>query len=114
MQDDWETRPLATFSGLRGVPLLSLSYNSLFPSLRIQKQGIAIRVIRWHDFAYADIERIEAQRRLGQLLTFVPRRGVRTFSVNFPRASAVAVVSASQQRGAPLAPTALALLNARS
>ena len=102
---------MATFSGLRGVPLLALSHNSLFPALTIGPLGIAIRVIRIHEFAYDEIETIAVKRMLGVHITFVPRTGPRTFTAGFARSTAARqVLAALQRRDAPLAETALAWL----
>lgn len=99
----FEVRPMATFSGLRGVPLLALSHNSLFPALRIGPRGVVIRVIRHHEFAYDEIETIALTRMLGFQVTFVPRAGLRTFTAGFAgEAAARPVLAALQRHGAPL------------
>ncbi len=100
---------MATFSGLRGVPLLALSHNALFPALRIGPLGIALRVIRNHEFRYDEIETIALTRLLGIQVTFVPRAGLRTFIASFAGEAAVApVLAALRRHGAPLAQAALA------
>jgi hypothetical protein len=100
---------MATFSGLRGVPLLALSHNALFPALRIGPLGVVIRVIRNHEFRYDEIETIALTRLLGIQVTFVPRAGLRTFTASFAGEAAVApVLAALRRHGAPLAQAALA------
>lgn len=105
---------MATFSGLRGVPLLALSHNSLFPALTIGPLGIAIRVIRIHEFAYDEIETIAVKRMLGVHITFVPRTGPRTFTAGFAgNAAALPVLAALMRHGAPLGQAARAWLAAQ-
>jgi hypothetical protein len=105
---------MATFSGLRGVPLLALSHNSLFPVLTIGPLGIAIRVIRNHEFAYDGIETIAVKRMLGVHITFVPRTGPRTFTAGFAgNAAALPVLAALMRHGAPLGQAARAWLAAQ-
>ncbi|WP_332692847.1 hypothetical protein [Bosea sp. (in: a-proteobacteria)] len=102
--------PLASFSGLRGVPLLALSHNSLFPALALDAEGVTIKVLRSHRFLYGEIAVIELDRRLGRKLTFVPKRGWRDFTVSFAGPDmARAVIEALQRFDAPLSPHALAI-----
>jgi hypothetical protein len=104
-------RPLATFSGLRGVPILATSHNSLFPSLSIGPEGLVIRVIRWHRFAADEIEAISLRKFLGYQITFVPRTGIRTFTVAFAgKADTVRTLTALQSHAGALAPSVHALL----
>lgn len=111
MPTGFDPRPMATFSGLRGVPLLATSHNALFPSLRILPHGISIRVIRRHDFTYDEIAAIDAAWRLGWQITFTPRSGLRDFTAAFAgRAAAAQAVAMLHRHKAPLSPSALALL----
>jgi hypothetical protein len=104
---------MATFSGLRGVPLLALSHNALFPALRIGPLGVVIRVIRNHELRYDEIETITLTRMLGFQVRFVPRAGLRTFIANFAgEAAVVPVLAALRRHGAPLDRAALARLAA--
>jgi len=108
MLQDMQFRPVATFSGLRRVPLLALSRNSLFPSLELRPDALNIRVILRHELKFEDIEKIEVAWRLAHQVTLVPKRGFRTFSANFfSREEAERLVVALQQRGVPLDTTAL-------
>jgi len=107
----FEARPMATFSELRGVPLLALSHNALFPALRIGPLGVVLRVIRNHEFRYDEIETITLTRLLGFQVTFVPRAGLRTFTAGFAgEAAVVPVLVALQCHGAPLDQAARARL----
>ena len=110
-QDELTLTPMATFSGLRRVPLLALSHNGLFPRLVIGPRSVTIRVLRTHEIAYGDLVDIHLHRRLGHRLTFEPRRGWRNFTVSFAgRDMAAGAVRALVDRGAPVAPDALDLL----
>jgi hypothetical protein len=105
--------PNATFSGLRGVPLIALSRNSLYPELIVGADGVTIRVIRRHRLPFHDIRRIEVRWRLAYQLTIVPERGLRTFSANFlSRRDARHAVETLQQRGVALDAAAADLLKA--
>jgi len=75
--------PLATFSGLKRVPFLAVSRNSLMASLVIGQDALAIRVIRLHVLRFEDIEAVSCGQRLGVSIQFSPKRGIRTFSANF-------------------------------
>ena len=59
MAADLAVRPVATFRGLRHVPLVALSHNSLFPSLEIWADGVALRIIRRHRLRFEDIEAVD-------------------------------------------------------
>ncbi|MFN3891841.1 MAG: hypothetical protein ACK4MV_15710 [Beijerinckiaceae bacterium] len=100
-------RPLATFSGIRDVPLIATSHNSLYPSLSVTATGVSIVVVRTHVFSFDDIERIDARWLFGHMFTIVPKAGWRTFSANFyGRPAAAEALRALRDAGAPLAPSA--------
>lgn len=100
--------PLATFSGLRGVPLLALSHNSLFPAFAVDAEGVTIRVLRSHRLRFDEIATIRLERRPGYRLTVVPKRGWRDFTVSFAgKDIARAAVEALLRFEAPLPPNAL-------
>ncbi len=108
---DQRFRPLATFSGLRKVPLIAISHNSIYPSLTVTSENVTIVVVRTHPFAWSEIETIKAGWLFGQMITIVPKGGWRTFSATFyGRPAAVTALRALQAAGAPLAPSALAWL----
>ena len=69
-------RPLSTFSGLRNVPLVATSFNSLYPSLTVKPGGLTIVVVRTHDFAFDEIEAIEAAWRFGHMVTIGAEEGM--------------------------------------
>ena len=113
MTRDLHFTPNATFSGLRGVPLVALSRNSLYPELTIGVDSLAIRVIRRHRLLFRDIREVRVRWRLAYQLTIVPVRGLRTFSANFlSRKDAARVIEALKQRGVALDATASGLLKA--
>ena len=108
---EFTIRPLATFSGLRGVPIMATSHNSLFPSLSIGADGIVIRVIRWHRFAVDEVESISMRKLLGYQLTFVPRAGIRTFTAAFAgKTDTVQTLTALQNHAGALRPSINTLL----
>ena len=111
MTEDLHFTPNATFSGLRGVPLVALSRNSLFPALTIGADSVTIRVIRRHRLPFRDIREVRVRWRLAYQLTIVPERGWRTFSANFlSRSEAARAVEALKQRGVALDAAATDLL----
>ena len=111
MIEDLHFSPIATFSGLRGVPLVALSRNSLFPNFVIGSDSVTIRVIRRHRLPFSDIREVAVRWRLAHQLTLVPKRGLRTFSANFTaKADIVRAVRALEQRGVALDAAAAGLL----
>jgi hypothetical protein len=100
---DQHFTPIATFSGLRGVPLLALSRNSLYPALTVGADSLTIRVVRRHRLAFRDIRQVGISRRLAHQLTIIPERGWRSFSANFLFAQEAAhALEALQKRGVVL------------
>lgn len=113
MTGDLHFTPAATFSGLRGVPLIALSRNSLYPALVIGPDSMTIRVIRRHRLAFSDIREIGVSWRLAHQLTIVPKRGLRTFSANFlSKRDVTRAVETLRQRGVALDAAAADLLKA--
>lgn len=103
MTGDLHFTPNATFSALRGVPLLALTRNSLYPELTIGADSLTIRVIRRHRLPFSAIREVGVRWRLAYQLTIVPERGLRTFVANFlSREVAARVVAALAQRGVAL------------
>lgn len=104
--------PLVTFSGVRGVPLLALSHNSLCPQLVIGPDAVTVRVIRRHRFSYDSLACIRAERGLRHRIALVPKRGWRTFTVGFSsQQQARGAVAALASYGAPLEPELLSMLD---
>jgi hypothetical protein len=116
MSNAFQVRPLATFRGVRHLPLLAVSHNSLFPSLVIQPDSLRIHVVRVHSLKFDEIECISLRKLLSYQLTIVPKRGWWTYSASFLADSAVRVVAALHQYAAPLAAAAIEFLrqNTRS
>ncbi len=111
MSEDRHFSPVATFSGLRGVPLVALSRNSLYPSLIVGSDSVTIRVVRRHRLPFGDIREVTVRWRLAHQLTLVPKRGLRTFSANFiAKEDIVHAVRALEQRGVALDAAAAGLL----
>lgn len=110
MSNALHVRPLATFCGVRHVPLLAVSRNSLFPFLVIQSNGLRIRVVSAHDLKFDEIECITLRKRLSHQLTIVPRRGWWTYSANLLADSAAQAVAALHQYAAPLSADAIEFL----
>lgn len=103
--------PAATFIGLRGVPLVALSRNSLYPALVIGSESVTIRVLRRHRLAFGEIREVGVVWRLAHQLTIMPKRGLRIFSANFLSGKDVTrAVEALKQRGVALDAAAANLL----
>lgn len=103
--------PLATFSGLKGVPLLALTHNSINPLLSLEGDRVEIRVIRRLGLGMADLARVSTSRAIGQMVTLTPKTGLRTFSANFAdRDEAIRLLRALGDLGAPLDDKARALI----
>ncbi|MEZ5764025.1 MAG: hypothetical protein R3D69_07045 [Xanthobacteraceae bacterium] len=88
MPADLHFTPNATFSGLRGVPLIALSRNSLYPTLTIGADSLTIRVVRRHRLAFREIRKVGVGWQLAWQLIIIPERGWRSFSANFLSARA--------------------------
>lgn len=103
--------PLASFTGIKGVPLLALTRNSINPRLSIEDGVVVIRVFRRQPLAVGDLARVTTGRAIGQMVTLVPKTGFRTFSVNFAdREQAASLLRALSDLGAPLDDKARALI----
>lgn len=103
MTENLHFTPIATFSGLSGMPFIALSRNSLYPLLIVGSESVTIRVIRRHRILFSDIREITLRWRLAYQLTIVPERGLRTFSATFlSKESAMRTVEALKQRGVTL------------
>ena len=102
----------ATFTGLRGVPLLSLGTNSFSPLLRLYEDRVEFKVLRTHVRPLGDIERMHARRFWKTSQITIEWRGERlTFAANIllPRLQ-VQVLGFLDSKGAPLSEPARALL----
>jgi hypothetical protein len=100
---DLHFTPIATFSSLRGVPVVALTRNSLYPELIIGADSVTIRVIRRHRLPFSEIREVEMRWRFAHQLIIVPARSLRVFSANFLyRRDAVRALDALRQRGVAL------------
>ena len=103
MPPDLAIRPAATFRGLRHVPLLAVSYNSLYPSLEIGADGVRVRIIRRHRLPFEEVEAVDLRWRLAHQIILIPRKGPWTFSANLMgRTTALHVLAALDARSLPL------------
>jgi hypothetical protein len=60
--------PSATFRGLRHVPFIAISRNSLYPALEMDEEAIFIGVVRRHALPLSEIAMVDAAgtgKRLG-------------------------------------------------
>lgn len=105
---------LATFVGLRGVPLLSLGHNSLRPIFRLYPDAIETRVYRKRRRPYSEIERVHVVTAPWTRNVEIDWRGsVLTFAANVRQEPwRRAVLRFLADRGAPLTPAARHLLPA--
>lgn len=94
--------PMATFTGVRRVPLVAIWHNSLCPSLTVGPDAVTLRVHRTHVLPFAELDHIAVRRLLGWQFTFVPRRGLITYTAGFFRADAARLAGLLRARGAPL------------
>ncbi len=105
MTTDLHFSPIATFSGLRNVPLFALSRNSIHPVFAVGDDGVTIRVVRRHHLPFSEIRKVSVRWRLAYQVTIVPKRGFRTFSANFiSKAEAIRAAALLRQRGVALDP----------
>jgi hypothetical protein len=80
---DLSFTPIASFVGLRGVPLLSIWSNSFNPLVSIVGDCLSIRSFGAHVIPLADIERIRLRKLAGWQFTILPRKGPFTYSATF-------------------------------
>lgn len=104
--------PLATFSGLKSVPLLAVTYNGLVPRLSLDEGAVVMRIFRSGRIAIADLDKVTVTKGMGLMVSLYPRTGWRSFSANFARAEAIRFLQALRAAGAPLDDKAKAALGA--
>lgn len=75
--------PSATFRGLRHVPFIAISRNSLYPALEMDEDTICIQVVRRHALPLSEIAKVHVGWLLGYQVTLIPRNGPWTFTANF-------------------------------
>lgn len=104
--------PLATFSGLKSVPLLAVTYNGLVPRLSLDEGAVVMRIFRSGRIAIADLDKVTVTKGMGLMVSLYPKAGWRSFSANFARAEAIRFLQALRAAGAPLDDKAKAALAA--
>ncbi|MEZ2300048.1 hypothetical protein [Variovorax sp. RCC_210] len=99
--------PLATFTGLRGLPWIALATNSLNPVCRIEGDQLVFRVIRPRQRPCTDIREVAVREAYGTFnLIFSFRHTPLTFVANMGTAARGAEVLASLPEGVPLSGSA--------
>lgn len=107
--------PSATFRGLRHVPFIAISRNSLYPALEMDEDAIFIRVVRRHALPLSEIAMVDVRWRLAHQVTLVPQKGPWTLSANFfDKAGAVAVLTVLGESGVPLTAKALSYIEGKA
>ena len=107
MVNNLNFRPVSSFRGLRKVPLVALSFNSIFPELTLSEEGVAFRIISRHFLPFAEIDTVDTAWRFAHQVTIIPRKGPWTFSFNyFEQNSPKALLRELEKRGVPLTPKA--------
>lgn len=111
MPPELAVRPAAAFRGLRYLPLIAVSHNSLYPSLKIGAGGVTLRVIRRHHLRFEEIEAVDLRWRLAHQVTIIPKKGPWTLCANFlDRVAAQSVLGALDAGDVALSPRARAFL----
>jgi hypothetical protein len=64
MIEDLHFRPIATSAGLRGLSLVAMSRNSLYPDLVIGFDSVTIRVIRRHRLLFGNTREVAVAARI--------------------------------------------------
>ena len=102
----------AAFSGLKGMPLVALSHNSIAPLLRLSADSIEFRVIIQRKKSYMDIERVDAAQGFAtQNLAIIWKDSAFAFVGNLGDADNLrTVLQFLQKRGVPLGKTAQRVL----
>ncbi|MGJ7558415.1 hypothetical protein ACSFBI_30880 [Variovorax sp. RB3P1] len=103
--------PLATFTGLRGLPWIALASNSLNPIFRIESEQLVFRVIRRRQRPCTDIREVDVREAYGTFnLIFSFRDTPLTFVVNMGTAARGAEALALLPEGVPLSGSARSAL----
>ncbi|KQX87319.1 hypothetical protein [Variovorax sp. Root473] len=94
---------VATFTGLRGLPWVALTTNSLNPVFRIESEQLVYRVLRQRQRPFADIRRVDVREAYGTFnLIFEFRDARRTFVANVGTAARGAQALSLLPQGVPL------------
>lgn len=75
--------PIASFVGVRGVPLLALWRNGLNPSVTVTEDAVSIRCFGAHVLALSDLDQIDLRWIAGWRFRFQPKGGLFTYSAVF-------------------------------
>lgn len=111
MSNELNLRPFASFRGLRNVPMVALSHNSIRPHLSLTSEGIDFRVIRKHFLTYRDLEAVTYGWALSHQITLIPKHGPWTYAFNyFRKEQPMMLLTQLQQQGVSLTPLALNFL----
>jgi hypothetical protein len=101
----------ATFSGIKGVPVLSVASNNLTALFVLHDDRVTYRVMRKTERPYADIERIEASRSLKQIEIIWRDRWL-TFTAGLRKEDDLLdVLRFFRDKDLPLSPSAQALVD---
>lgn len=102
----------AAFTGLKGMPLIALSHNSIAPLLRLFADGVEFRVFIPRKKSFADIERVDAAQGFAtQNVIFIWKDSAFAFVGNVGDADNLrAVLRFLQKRGVLLGETARRVL----
>lgn len=105
---------LASFTGLRGVPLLSLSRNSINPALHLHPDRVVYRVVGRRTKPLANIRQVTVMTApFTRNVDFEFLDSMFSFTANVKDdAWRLWLLRQLQERGVPLAPKALGLLAA--
>jgi len=103
----------ATFTGLKGVPLLALATNSYVPLLRLHEDRIDFKIIRSHSKTLDQIEYVSASSwRLAKNLEFAWKDTRFTLSANVIREDwLIQVLYFLRRKNVVLAPRAEAFID---
>lgn len=107
-------RPIATFSGLHGVPLITLTHNAIYPAVTVGPDGVTITVVRRHHLPWANIREVTLRRWLAWQVTIRPGDSRRTFIASFfSRREVSRLLAAMSAHGAALDEAATELITTR-
>lgn len=103
----------ATFTGLKGVPLLALATNSFAPLLRLHEEHIEFKVINTHQKSYQQIECVDTLSwALTKNITFIWNDSRFSFTANVIREDwLIQTLHFLQRRMVTLTPKAQSVIN---
>ena len=92
--------PMASFVGLRGVPLVALWGNSLNPSVTVADDALSIRCFGTHVLPFSELDRVQLRKLAGWRFQFLPRNGLFTYSAMFLQQEGARLARALEGRAA--------------